>query len=165
MWDRKIGWKRSICFVVYFKTLSVSRLCSVEWWEEWWVTKSKWFLWNRSCPNQGSIPRFAWSDWGNARKTSNKTPVSQPRFELSASVHTNPLGWTIHRYDRQLNLRSPSSDTLKRYIELKTFLALWSPRIQRRKCKASTRTSVSPQKTATLSLRIRRSLSFFACNM
>jgi hypothetical protein len=63
---------RNSFILVYFTTLSLPRLYSVERLNNWWIINRKLFEKKRSWPNRASIPSLTSKDWGKSRTPSAK---------------------------------------------------------------------------------------------
>jgi hypothetical protein len=83
--------RHSFHFVGYWRTLSVSRLYNVEWWDDRWIMNRKGFRRKRSWPNTGTISALPWKNCVKPRNTPQwGQRVSRPRFEPNNCVISTP---------------------------------------------------------------------------
>jgi hypothetical protein len=47
----------------------LARVCGIKWQDGWISHELEGFVSMQSWPNQGTIPAFAWRDWGRPQKT------------------------------------------------------------------------------------------------
>jgi hypothetical protein len=85
-------------FVTYLTKLSVSTLYNFAWEEKKWIGKR--FGRNRSWPDRGTIPVFAWRDWRKTRKISDRTIFAPAEIRTTPeySSPTSPLDYPLHSF-------------------------------------------------------------------